>query len=450
LLANSAIWLSLNRRPGALSHTDPEVRARLTERQGRDSPSWITRSGPALRQIWRVRVLFVCVTLASDLVTELSELDDLHDRWDELAVENRLPMMSPACVTAWWRHLAPATAKPRVVVVTDSHGLVGIAPFFLEVGKRPRRLDYRLPGIELSARLAPLATQAHEAAVAEEVGRTLADCDPPADLIVLEGMPLASTWGFSLRDRWPSRPRPASSRYNTLGSPTVSLHAESFEAWLGAKSANFRGQMRRMRRQFQAAGGTTRASVPETLSSDIEVLMRLHAARWEGRGSSNFVALGESLPAMLGDIGRALLARDGRFRLQLLEIESEPISAQLFMAAGGHVLYVNGGWDERFARLKPPMLAILSAIEDAFDRNDRRVDLGIGVRPYKLRFADGDEPVGWTLLMPIGARLPLTYLSVGPTLAGWALRNAVKGRLSRERLAQYRELRARLHRTGIE
>jgi CelD/BcsL family acetyltransferase involved in cellulose biosynthesis len=386
--------------------------------------------------------------LASELVTELSDLDALYDRWDELAVANRLPMMSPACVTAWWRHMAPATVKPRVVVVRDTNELVGIAPFYLDFVKRTRRLDYRLPGIELSARLAPLAVPGREADVAAAVGRVLSGCNPRPDLIALEGMPLASTWASSLRDRWPSRLRPMSIRYKTVGSPTVSLQAGSFEAWLAAKSANFRGQMRRLRRRFQAAGGTTRESVPETLSSDVEAFMRLHTARWQDRGTSSFVSLGERVPAMLRDIGRTLLAREGRFRLQLLEIEGEPISAQLFMPAGGHVLYVNGGWDERFAGLKPPMLAILRAIEDAFARDDRQVDLGIGVQPYKLRFADGDEPIASTVVLPIGARLPLTCLSVGPELGRVALRDALKRRISDERVDRYRELGARLRQTS--
>jgi CelD/BcsL family acetyltransferase involved in cellulose biosynthesis len=388
--------------------------------------------------------------LTAELVDELSDLDDLHDRWDALAVENRLPMMSPACVTAWWRHLAPSTAKPRIVVVKDGHELVGIAPFYVDLANRQRRLDYRLPGIEISGRLAPLAAPQAEAGVAAAIARTRAGCDPRPDLIALEGMPLASSWASSLREGLPGSRRPVSILYNTLGSPTVSLDADSFEAWLAAKSSNFRGQMRRLRRQFQAAGGTTRESIHETLDSDVETFVRLHATRWEGRGSSNFVALGESLPAMLCDLGRTLLARDGRFRLQLLEIGGEPISAQLFMAAGGHTLYVNGGWDERFAQLKPPMLSILGAIEDAFDRDDSRVDLGLGVQPYKLRFSDGDEPVGWTILMPIGARLPRTFASVGPMIARVSLRNALRRRVSEERLDRVKELRARYRRSRVD
>ena len=40
------------------------------------------------------------------------------------------------------------------------------------------------------------------------------------------------------------------------------------------------------------------------------------------------------------------------------------------------------------------MLGILDAIEDAFARGDRRMDLGPGAQPYKLRFADGNAPLG--------------------------------------------------------
>src|SRR5262249_39471854 len=152
--------------------------------------------------------------------------------------------------------------------------------------------------------------------------------------------------------------------------PTVSLRAGSFERWLGAKSWNFRREMRRLRRQLLAAGGTTRSSTLETLQSDVDVFVRLHASRWEGRGRSHLGGLGARLPAVLNDIGRALLNKDGRFRLRILEVEAVPVSAQLFLAAGDRVLYVNGGWDERFAKLKPSMLGILDVIEEAFERGE--------------------------------------------------------------------------------
>ncbi len=272
----------------------------------------------------------------------------------------------------------------------------------------------------------------------------LAGATPRPDLLALEGTPLASPWADALRDGWPGRRAPIALRYQTIGSPTVSLKEDSFEAWLAARSSNFRGQMRRLRRQFSTAGGTARTSTPETLEADVDTFVRLHSSRWEGRGSSRFVELGEGLPAVLNDIGETLLQREGRFRLQILEVAGEPISAQLFLSAGGYVVYVNGGWDERFARLKPALLAILLMIDDAFSRGDSDVDLGVGEVSYKLRFADSDAPVAWTMLLPRGARLPLTGVKLAPTVGRAALRNAVKRHLSAEQVNRYRALRARL------
>ncbi len=362
--------------------------------------------------------------------------------WDRLAVKNGLPLMSPACVMAWWRHLAPSTAQPRTVVVRDDSRLIGIAPFYTDRERGAGRRDFRMPGIELAGRLAPLALPGRMEDVAGAIGELLSVCQPHPDVVSLKGVPLEPDWAASLRDHWPG---PAIAwRYQMLASPIVTLNEESFDAWLKSKSSNFRSQMRRMRRQFTAAGGTVRASVPDTLRADVEVFMRLHAERWRGRGQSDFLALGDGLPETIYDIGRQLLGQPDRFRLQLLEITGEPVSAQMFLAAGGHVLYVNGGWDERFARLRPAMLSILLTIEEAFANGDHVVDLGMVDQSYKLRFSDNSEPLAWTMLMPRARRLPRTLLSVAPKAGRLAARTAVKERMSSEQANRYRRIRGRL------
>jgi CelD/BcsL family acetyltransferase involved in cellulose biosynthesis len=384
--------------------------------------------------------------LASQLITDPSGLSAMEDAWDELAVANRLPLMAPACVMAWWRHMAPPSAQLRALAVYDGEALIGLAPFYADLDKPRKRVDYRLPGIQLAARLAPLALPGRERDVATAIARELGACTPRPDLIALEGAPLSSDWAEPLRASWPRRPRPAIWRYEAQGCPTVSLGADSFDAWLAAKSSNFRSQMRRLRRQFDAAGGTVRLSTPETLRSDVDAFMHLHSSRWQDRGRSSFVALGERMPAMLEDLGGALLRRDGRFRLHIFEIDGEPISAQLFLDAGGHVLYVNGGWDERFAQLKPAMLTILLAIEEAFSRGDGCVDLGTVEQPYKQRFADGDAPVTWTIVMPVRPRAALTWLSVAPMVGRSSLRNTILRRMSVTQVNRARKLRARISR----
>lgn len=380
----------------------------------------------------------------ANLWSDIDPLRPLRDRWDALAAINRAPAMSFEHVAAWWRHLAPDTAIGRIVTLQAQGELVGVAPFYTVPGRRHARVDCRLPGIELITRLSPLAAPGHERSLAAAASRLLHSSSPRADLIAFEGMPVDSSWPSLLRDSWPGSPRPLLYRYLVHHVPTVSLDATSFEDWLAGKSSNFRSQMRRMRRRFIATGGTARMSTPDTVAADVQALMRLHAGRWSDRGHSTMVEIGDGLEAMLDSLGRAE-STSGHFRLWILEVDGQPISAQLFSEMGGAVSYVNGGWDESFAQLKPAMLAILYAIEDAFARGDRCMDLGPGQQEYKLRLSDGDSPIAWTVLIPPGARLPLTLARTLPRIGTASLRNSVKRRLPPKQLDRLRAARTWMH-----
>lgn len=146
---------------------------------------------------------------------------------------------------------------------------------------------------------------------------------------------------------------------------------------------------------------------------------------------------------MLSDVGRALLPC-GRFRLRMLELDGEAISAQLFLAAGRTVLYVNGGWDVRHATLKPSMLGLLDTVEATFATGEERIDLGLGEQAYKQRFADGSDPVAWSILMPAGRRRPLTRAHTAPMLTSYALRDVAKRALTDKQTDRLRALRGRL------
>lgn len=381
--------------------------------------------------------------LDSQLVVDREALDPLFADWDALAVSNRRPQMAPGWLLAWWDHVASPGVLPRVVAVRDGEQLVGIAPFYVDPPARRMRTDYRLAGIELAGGIAPLAVPGREWEVAAAIGATLAGATPRADLIALEAVPVATHWAVALRDGWPGRRRPALHRYHLHGCPMVGMHEASFDDWLAAKSSNFRGQMKRLRRQFAAAGGVSRLATEATLHDDASAFTRLHADRWEGRGSSSLVALGERLPAMIEAAGRALLD-GGRFWLRMLDLDGEPISAQLFLVAGGRVLYLNGGWDERHAKLKPSMLGLLDTVEEAFAQGARKIDLGLGEQAYKQRFADGNDPVAWSILLPPGPRRPLTRAHTAPMLARYALRDTAKRALTDEQAARLRALKQRL------
>ncbi len=382
----------------------------------------------------------------AELVTDVATLAALAPEWDALAAGNGSPQMSSAWVLAWWRHVAPASSVPRAVVVRDGKQLVGLAPFYVEPAGGGRR-DYRLPGIEIAARLAPLAVPGREWDVAEAIVAALASAEPRPDALRLEGVPVEAQWLTALRDAGAGGLRPLLWLTEVDGNPLIAMREASFEDWLAGRSSNFRQQMRRLRRRFTEAGGISRLATPATLADDAETFTRLHAQRWDGRGHSNLVDLGERFTAFVIALGERLLAED-RFALRVLELDGAPICAQLFVRAGTTTLFVNGGWDERHAALKPSLLCLLDAVEEAFAIGVERFDLGVGVQAYKLRFADGSAPLAWGVLMTPGARLPLTAARTVPALAQARLRAGARRVLSEHGVERLRAARGRLRSAG--
>ena len=382
------------------------------------------------------------MSLDAEILSDPERVDALAPEWHALAAACGEPMALPAWLLTFSRQLAGARETPQVVTVRDGDRLVGLAPLCADL-KRPRAAaGYRLLAGDMP-RATPIALAGHEWEAAGAVANALATATPRVMTLALESIPVARVWPRALAEQWPTRMRPLLREYFTMSSPTVSLEQESFDAWLAAKSSNFRSQMRRMRRRFAEAGGSGRFTTPATLRDDMAAMMRLHAGRWEGRGASSIVAGGERLADAYEAVGHLLLDA-GELRLRILELDGEPISAQLFTAVGGEVIYLNGGWDERHAQFKPAMLGILDAIEDAFARGDRRLDLGPGAQPYKLRFADGNAPLAWSVLVPPGRGMPRGLAQTLPTTTWRELRTAAKRMLPPERADRLRALRDRV------
>lgn len=386
----------------------------------------------------------MAAVLESEVIDDLGALAGLFPVWDELAASNGRPQMTPAWTQGWLRHLAPDGTEPRVVVVRAEDRVIGVAPLYLDTTSA--RIDFRIANIEMSAGLSLLAVPGREQEVARVIARVLSEeVAPRPDLLAFEGVSLDSTWPQAIRAAWPGRSRPPMRRYTIHPSPSIAMSEDGFESWFAGRSAHFRQHLRRARRKFEKAGGGSRRSEPETLAADVSTFVRLHTARWENKpGSSNLVAYGDRLAPMLEEVGREL--GPDRFRLRILEVDGGAAAANIFLVAGGHALYFNCGWDQHFAKLNPVMLALLDAVEESFAQGDERIDLGLGEESHKVRFADGDDPVAWTVMLVPGHRLPITAARIGPTLARAVLRDVAKDHLSEERVEWLRAARKRLRR----
>jgi CelD/BcsL family acetyltransferase involved in cellulose biosynthesis len=357
-------------------------------------------------------------TLRTRVIEQLAELEQLSGAWDELAVAAGCPGALSGWQLAWWRQLAPPGARLRAIAVHDADRLVGIAPFWVERARGGRAV-YRLLAAQMTHRIAPLASDAR---AAREIARVLAGATPSPDYVAFDAAAASNVWQSAVRAGWPGR-APWELRERTLPAPVLDLPDGSFEQWLGGKSRNFRQQTRRFRRRLEEAGGVVRMSrTVEELERDVDAFSQLHHERWDARGGSS---LRGDVGAMLRDAGRALLPAE-RFRLWIVELDGRPVSAQIFLAAGGEVLYWNGGFDERAADFKPALLGIIAGIEDCFARGDRRLDLGGGAHDYKQRLADRDEPLAWGGLVPRNARYLGNRAALAPLQARGVARRAFR------------------------
>jgi CelD/BcsL family acetyltransferase involved in cellulose biosynthesis len=226
--------------------------------------------------------------------------------------------------------------------------------------------------------------------------------------------------------------------------PLLELPPVDYEAWMASKSSNFRHQMRRLRRRFAAAGGTTYiAEGEQAVARSARAFADMHDSRWEHRGGSSLEPDGTA--RMLTEAALALGPE--RLRLWTAELEGELVAVQVFAATGGEVCFFNSGWDEAHADFKPSLVGILAAIEDALARGDRRINFGAGTQHYKLRFAE-DTSFGatWSGLFPVDRRYPATRAQLAPSQLTWWARRRVRA-LPPERRERLERLRDRVQGT---
>ncbi len=377
----------------------------------------------------------------AELITDVAALQALAPEWDALAVAASNPVSAPAWILSWWRHVATPELQPRVVAVRDRGALVGVAPFFLSPARRGVR-EARLMASEFGVCMEPLALAGREWDVAAAVGGALAASEPPPDVVAFGPMTVASHWPTALREQWPGPVRGVLRRYRIESAPVIALREPSFEEWFGTLSAKLRHSLRRGERAFAEAGGSVRWSTAATLRADAEAFARLHAGRWSERGWSRLADLDERLPDWLEDLGRDLVD-EGRFQMCVLELDGEPICVDFGLVAGTELAAINSGWDERHAKLAPAKLAVLEVVRRAYERGCTRIHLGCGENPNKMRLANGNDPVAWTLFMPPSPRLAQAYGSALPGLLRRRAADAAERALPPERLEKLRRLTGR-------
>lgn len=369
--------------------------------------------------------------LQSLIVEQPDDLDPYVDTWDALAAEAGRPFCTPAWMLSWWRDGREGDARLRVVLALDPDGeLIGVGPFFAQVG--PLKLaEYRLLGAGFSHRVGPLARTGRERDVAAAIAAGIAAASPTPASVVFEGIDAGDPWPELVADAWPSRRRPRVRTDVTMDSPAITLDGD-YEAWMARRERKFRKEARRVARRLEEEGVSRRLA---TDNAAVDALLRLHYARWEGRGGSN---VGGEARAVIAGAARAL-NDDARLAVALLEGPDGPIAADLVLRAGDALGFWGGGFDPAWAKHAPGTQTMLLALEAGAASGARTADLGGGAHEYKWRLSDENRPLAWRTLFPPGRRYPLIRLRLAPKHLRFAARRLAR-RLPDRRQAQLRRL----------
>lgn len=289
--------------------------------------------------------------------------------WDALAAHTGGPFLTAAWLRAWTAAFAP---RAMCLLARDPGGtLVATACVRpsrlhgLEAAANVESGEWTVCGVDHSARqvlwqqiaqrgAAHIALTALPAAHASTAREVLRDA------------------GYRIAER------------EVLSSPRLSLPATGQELLQGV-SHNLRSQYRRRTRALQEHGRVSfRTGSGAEVERDLATFLRLEASGWKSRRGSAVVC-DERTTALYCDFARAA-AGGGWLRMQFLEVDGQPVAADLSCSFAGGVFMVKTAYDERLGDLSPGLVLRGWALEAAVDEGFAFYDFLGGAEPYKLRW----------------------------------------------------------------
>lgn len=301
---------------------------------------------------------------------------------------------------AWMEHIRP-DAEPFVVAARDDAGaLIGLAPLcrlrYHDLGLRLKALAWAgrevvsgdfldfvtAPGTRVQAVSAMLECLRAERGTSLMVMGELIDGGD--SYAALERM--AERAGYHVR------------RQEERLCPYIAL-PDSFDGYLETLSSSTRYHIRRRTRDVEKKGAVLEVhSQPEEVVSRLEVLFRLHEARWRK----------DHQPGTFGRPGFQKFLRQvvpnlpagSRCSLYQLVHEGAPVAALLMFYFGESALYYQAGWDpdSPLAGLSPGVVVMAHSIRAAIEERRRYYEFLRGDEAYKSRWTKTHRKTATLLL----------------------------------------------------
>jgi CelD/BcsL family acetyltransferase involved in cellulose biosynthesis len=303
----------------------------------------------------------------------VDRLESLREEWTSLAEQGENVFATWEFATTWWEHFGDGR-RLAVVGCRDSGGeLFAVLPLYLW-RRRPLRV-VRFLGNGAGDILGPVCRPERVDAAAQALRRLLEVAPWDWDVFVGENLRGEQNWPRLLGGHLIRRE----------GNPVLRA-PEGFERFLAQRTPNFRSHVRRGERRLARRYHVRfRLSDSTTLDADLNVLFRLHHARF-GEQSS----FGGGRTAFHRAFARQAQER-GWLRLWILELDGRPVAAQYGFRFGGVESFYQSGRDPELRRESLGMVLLSHAIRSAAADGVREFAFLRGHEPYKYRFATDDR-----------------------------------------------------------
>lgn len=318
--------------------------------------------------------------------TRREELEAEERRWTALwaRVPNATPFQHPAWLLPWMRVLGPE--RLHGFVASRGEELAALLPLFPWVDAGRPRLS--LLGAGISDYLDPLV----EGDV-REIWPALSGALSAADL-QLEHCELTD---LSARCALVGVAEVGAEVDQVGVCPALDL-PESYSEYSNALPGWLRRNVKQGLSRAQRHGVITfRRATPEDVGERLEALIRLHALEWGARGQSGVLA--DERVASFHRQAAPGLVRAGLLRLEVMELEGEPIAALYGLVGQRRAYQYIGGYHPEYSRWNLGSVMIARAIEEAIDRGLCQYDFLRGAEPYKYAWGARDVPLqrlSWT------------------------------------------------------
>jgi CelD/BcsL family acetyltransferase involved in cellulose biosynthesis len=327
-----------------------------------------------------------------EIITDRAGFEALREPWAQLQerVTATSVFMTWEWQFLWWKHYGDGQAL-RLVVVRHAGVVTGILPLYLQNRRVLRLVPVKIlrnvgtGGDTAPDYLDPLIDPAHAEEIANLLAQQVLGSTLAYDQLKLADFDPASPFAKALRAQL--GPKDAARRESVSARISFIPLPASWDAYLETLHRDRRNVVRRFRRKLEAlpAARFFTWQDPKTLDSAIDRLIELHLMRWTDRSDSHAF----SSQAYIGfhrEVMHACLEK-GWLRLFCIEAEGQIMAMLYCYRYRDRMYYFQGGFDPGMSKLRPGLVMMGHAIEQAILEGAGVYDMLRGEYDFKTQWA---------------------------------------------------------------